>query len=207
MTDVQGHLERGFSSPADPLVFAQLPRLINQAERNISRELKIQGFIRPVNGEMQSGVPEIKKPDRWRETVSMYLIDHNNSNKRLPIFPRSYEYLRMYWPTPSDRGVPKFYADYDYFNWLVAPTPTDGYGFEVVYYELPPLLDETNQQNWLTVFAPHLLLYRTCLEASIFLKDDGRIALFQGMYDRAAMALDKEDMQKIIDRTTNRKNA
>ena len=43
--DVQRYLERGATLASDPVVFEQIPRLINLAERRIARELKIQGFI------------------------------------------------------------------------------------------------------------------------------------------------------------------
>jgi hypothetical protein len=42
--DVRSYLERGASASTDPLVFAQIPKLINFAERRISRDLKVQGF-------------------------------------------------------------------------------------------------------------------------------------------------------------------
>lgn len=46
--DLRRYLERGFTEADDPIVYEQLPRLITLAERRISRELKIQGFIRVV---------------------------------------------------------------------------------------------------------------------------------------------------------------
>ena len=68
--------------------------------------------------------------------------------------------------------MPEFYADYDYRHWLFAATPDENYPVEIVYYELPPLLDDAQQQNWLTDYAPNALLYGTLLEATPFLKND-----------------------------------
>ena len=50
---------------------------------------------------------------------------------RQPVLLRKYEYLREYWPSPTATGTPVFYADYDYTNWLIAPTPDVAYAFEV----------------------------------------------------------------------------
>ena len=47
--DVQRYLERGNTLASDPIVFEQIPRLINLAERRIARELKVEGFINVVN--------------------------------------------------------------------------------------------------------------------------------------------------------------
>ena len=75
----------------------------------------------------------------------------------------------------------------------------------MLYYELPPLLDESIQTNWLTEYAPQLLLYGTLLEATPFLKNDERIATWQQYYDRAAAMLNGEDLAKILDRAATRK--
>jgi len=46
LVDLRRYLERGTS--VDQTVFEQLPRLINLAERDLARVLKIQGFINVV---------------------------------------------------------------------------------------------------------------------------------------------------------------
>lgn len=203
--DVQRYLERGGSLAADPIVFEQIPRLINLAERRIARELKIQGFINTVTGTLNAGQSVYPKPDRWRDTVSVNIGTGTGNVNRTFLFTRAYEYLRSFWPNESLTATPQFYADYDFSHWLFAPTPDVAYPFEVLYYELPPLLDDTNQTNWLTEYAPQLLLYGTLMEATPFLKNDERIATWQGFYDRAAGMLNGEDLAKILDRSAVRK--
>ena len=198
--DVRRYLERGFTEKSDPIVYDQIPRLITLGERRIARELKIQGFIRSVNTTLQVGVAAYRKPDRWRDTISMSLDGQ-------PIFARSYEYCKSYWPTEGTVGTPQFYADYDYNHWLICPTPRAAINLEVLYYEQPALLGDDLATNWLTEYAPDVLLYAVLLEASPFLKKDERIATWQGMYDRAAGALSGEDFKKIMDRSAARSEA
>ena len=205
--DVRRYLERGATYASDPVVYEQIPRLINLAERRIARELKIQGFINVVTGTLVVGQSVYSKPDRWRDTVSMNIGTGANSNSRKPLYTRVYEYLLSYWPDRSQTDEPLFYADYDYSHWLIAPTPDAEYPFEILYYELPPLLDDVVQTNWLTEYAPQLLLYGTLLEATPFLKNDERINVWQSMYDRAAAMLNGEDLAKILDRAAVRKEA
>jgi hypothetical protein len=202
--DIRRYLERGFTLASDAIVYEQIPRLINLAERRIARELKIEGLINVVTSTMQVGLAVYPKPDRWRTTVSFnYGID----NQYTQLFPRSYEYVRSYWPNRDETGVPLFYADYDYNNWIVSPTPDQAYPFEVLVYQLLPLLDDANQTNWLTDYAPQVLLYASLLEATPFLKNDERIAVWQSMYDRSAQALNGEDLSKILDRSARRTEA
>lgn len=205
--DVRRYLERGATYASDPVVYEQIPRLINLAERRISRELKIQGFINVVSDTLTVGQSVYPKPDRWRDTVSINVGTGANLANRTTLFARDYEYCRSYWPDESQTDTPQFYADYNYDNWLIAPTPDQEYPFEVLYYELPPLLDDSIQTNWLTEYAPQLLLYGTLLEATPFLKNDERIATWQQYYDRAAAMLNGEDLAKILDRSAVRKEA
>lgn len=205
--DVQRYLERGSTYASDPIVYEQIPRLINLAERRIARELKVQGFIAVVSDTMVPGQSVYAKPDRWRDTVSINIGTGTNNANRTSLFTRVYEYLRAYWPNESLTGTPLFYSDYDYTHWLVAPTPDQAYPFEVLYYELPPLLDDSIQTNWLTEYAPQLLLYGALLEATPFLKNDERIGTWQQYYDRAAAMLNGEDLAKILDRASVRKEA
>ena len=200
LEDVRRYLERGFTAESDRIVYEQLPRLITIAQRRIARELKIQGFIRPVQTTLQAGAAVYAKPDRWRDTISMTIGGK-------PIFARSYEYLRNYWPDEAETGTVQFYADYDFQHWLLAPTPSTAGVLEIVYYEQPPLLGEDLQTNWLTEYAPDLLLYATLLEATPFLKSDERIQVWQALYDRAAQALNGEDLKRITDRSAVRNEA
>ncbi|CAB4158971.1 hypothetical protein UFOVP714_47 [uncultured Caudovirales phage] len=205
--DVQRYLERGNTLASDPIVFEQIPRLINLAERRIARELKIEGFINVVTGTLSAGQSVYPKPDRWRDTVSMSIGTGATLENRKVLFARVYEYLRSYWPNALETDTPLFYSDYDYSHWLLAPTPDAEYPFEILYYELPPLLDESVQTNWITEYAPQLLLYGTLVEATPFLKNDERIPVWQNMYDRAAAMLNGEDLAKILDRSAVRKEA
>lgn len=205
--DMQRYLERGTSLETDPIVFEQIPRLINLAERRIARELKVQGFINVVTDTMNVGQSVYAKPDRWRDVVSINIGTGDTFNVRKPVFSRSYEFVRTFWPDDTVEDEPEYYCDYDYSHWLFAPTPDAEYPFEVIYYELPPLLDDANQTNWLTEYAPQLLLYGSLLEATPFLKNDDRIPVWQNMYDRSAAMLNGEDLAKILDRAAVRKEA
>jgi len=205
--DIRRYLERGFTLASDQIVYEQIPRLINLAERRIARELKVQGLINVITSTMVPGLAVYPKPDRWRTTVSFNFGTGDQGNEYNQLFPRSYEYIRSYWPDRTQTEAPQFYADYDYNNWIVAPTPDAAYPFEVLVYQLLPLLDDASQTNWLTEYAPQVLLYASLLEATPFLKNDERIPIWQQMYDRSAQALNGEDLSKILDRSARRTEA
>lgn len=204
--DIQAYLERG--TVLDPIVFSQLPELINFAERRISRELKVLGFIQAATFTMQPGLAVYAKPDRWRKLISLNVGSSPTSNVRNQVFPRSYEYIRQYWPDDTQTntttfgvsGPPRFYAEYSYQNIIVAPTPDAAYPSELLYYEEPAFLDATNTTNFISQYMPNLLLYSTLLECMPFIKQDARTATWQSYYDRAAAVADAESKDGIMDR-------
>lgn len=205
LDDLRSYLERG--SVEDSLVYAQLPRIVNLAERNIALEMKVQGLITAVSTTLTSGLAVYQKPARWRQTVSISIGTGTNNNTHVYLLPRPYEYCRSYWPDSTVTAQPQFYADYNYTNWLIAGTPDANYPAEIMCYQLPALLDDSTQTNWLTDYAPQVLLYGALLECAPYLKNDERIPVWKEYYGRALAGFTTEDMQKMIDRSAVRDKA
>ena len=193
VADVTLYLERSDAQTID-----QIPSFINLAESIISDELKILGQQQTVSTTLVQGDPTLQKPTRWRKTTSMNITV---AGERFPLLLRKYEYMRNYWPNPTQEDVPKFYGDYDFDHWFIAPTPSDDYAIEILYYEKIQPLDATNQTNWFTINAPQAMLYGTLLQAMPFLKNDSRVQLWQALYDRAVQTLKLENDTRTIDRS------
>lgn len=204
--DLRRYLERGYI--ADTEVYEQLPTLINLAERDIATQLKILGILEVVTDTMTIGIGVIPKPDRWRATASMnFGVGTAPLQERTQLFPRAYEFCSMYWPNRVLTDQPRYYCDYGYFNWLIVPTPVAAYPFEVNYWQQPPMLDATNQTNWLTEYAPNLLT-SSCLNQCLpFLKDGSWTKEWSDRYMKDLGAANGQDLQRIIDRTTARRTA
>jgi hypothetical protein len=190
--NVQSYLER-----TDTATLDKIPLFIMLAEQIIASQIKFLGNLTVQASTMTLNANVIDKPARWHKTVSMNITV---AGKRQPVLLRKYEYLREYWPDPTANGVPKFYCDYDYTHWMVAPTPDDDYVFEVLYYERLQPLDSSNQVNWFTIYAPQALLYGTLLQAMPFLKNDDRVPLWQAMYQQSMDILVAEDKLRVADR-------
>lgn len=192
VADVASYLER-----TDTATLQKIPTFVMLAEQIIASQIKFLGNMTVQTSNMVAGNPVIDKPARWRKTVSMNITVNG---KRQPVLLRRYEYLREYWPDPTQTDVPKFYTDYDYTHWLVSPTPDTDYDFEVLYYERVQPLDSSNQTNWFTQYAPQALLYGSLLQAMPFLKNDSRIQIWQAMYQQAMDVLTAEDKLRVADR-------
>ena len=192
VADISSYLER-----TDQATLEKIPTFIMLAEQVIAAEIKFLGNLTPMTSTLVANQAVIDKPARWHKTVSMNVTV---AGVRQPVFLRKYEYLREYWSDPTDTGAPRYYADYDYTHWLIAPTPDVAYNFEVLYYERIQPLDSSNQTNWFTIYAPQALLYGSLLQAMPFLKNDERIPMWQAQYDKIMQVLKAEDIQRMGDR-------
>jgi hypothetical protein len=190
--DISSYLER-----TDTATLDKIPTFIMLAEQVLASEIKFLGNLTVNESTMVQGNPIITKPARWRKTVSMNVTV---GGERRPVFLRTYEYMRQFWPDDAQEDVPQYYGDYDYSHWLIAPTPDDAYTFEVMYYEEVQPLDATNQQNWFTQYAPQAMLYGSLLQAMPFLKNDERMPMWQAQYDKIVNQLKTENIQRLGDR-------
>jgi hypothetical protein len=190
--DISSYLER-----TDTQTLEKIPTFIMLAEQVIASQIKFLGNLTVNESTMVQGTNIIAKPARWHKTVSLNVtVD----GIRQPVFLRTYEYLRQYWNEATEEDIPRYYADYDYSHWLVAPTPADAYTFEVLYYERVQPLDSSNQTNWFTIYAPQAMLYGSLLQAMPFLKNDERMPMWRAEYDLIINTLKAENTQRIGDR-------
>jgi hypothetical protein len=189
--DIQQYLERN-----DSAVTNQIPEFIMLAEFEIAQQIKTLGQLQVATSTMVIGNPVLPKPARWRKSISMNITVNNAIQ---PVLLRKYEYLRTYSPSVTSTSTPLYYADYNYDNWIVAPTPDQAYTFEVLYYERLAPLSNDNQTNWLTQNAPNAMLYGALLQAILFVKNDQR-QIFQQKYDQAIQFLKQEDQLRLADR-------
>jgi len=187
LTDVQTYAERN-----DAPFVTQIPRFVMMAENRLASEIRGLGIQKYVKGTLSG--PIFPKPERWRETISFNLTVAGS--KRF-LQPRTYDYCRAFWPDATELEIPRYYADYEYEQYLLVPTPATSYEFELAYYERPEPLTEANQTNWFTQYAPQLLVYATLIEAQPFLKRPERIAEFQALYDRALQGIAQETSRRI----------
>jgi len=192
VNDIQTYLER-----TDDQTLDKIPQFIMLAEQIIAAEIKFLGNLTVATSAMVASDNVIPKPARWRKTVSMNVTV---AGKRQPVLLRTYEYIREYWPDPTATSAPLYFCDYDYQHWLVGPTPTLAYSYEVLYYERVQPLDSSNQSSWFTQNAPQALLYGTLLQAMPFVKNDERMPMWQSNYDKIIEVLKTENVIRAADR-------
>ena len=189
VADVITYMERD-----DAGFIAQIPSLIGLAESAIAAELKTLLQLTVVETTLVQNQVVLQKPARWRKTVSMKV-------NGAPIVMRSQDYIAQY-QSESTAGTPKYYAEYDYNNWAIAPAPSASASVEIIYYSEIQPLDSSNQQNLFTRECPQAMLFGTLLQAQGYLKALDKLPVWKSYYMDSIGALKKEDNSRRIDRNT-----
>ena len=207
-----------YANRRDAYFIDSIPYFIGLAQARINREAKDIGFQESEAILTTQGVPSIAKPADWNQTVSLLLGVKNGNYKPnvTPLFSRTYEFCRTYWPLSTTTAKPMFYADdaggkggygtpyTPYTSIWLAPTPDAVYPLALLYLQRPVELTAENSTNFLTDRVPDLLFYACMVETTPFLKDDERIPVWEAMYNRALQSNNLQTKQRYLDRTSQR---
>jgi len=191
----------------DTALEEQIPGFIYKAQQNLSLLCKTIGVETSVVGFFEPGRSVYEKPANWRRNIAMNAGSGTNFNTRNPILLRTYEFLRAYSPNSADttkRALPRFYSDYAYLNFLVAPTPDLRYPFEFFYLQIPDPVTEQNQTNWWTNYAPQVLLNATLLESMYYLQNYEQIAIYKAATLEGVDLINRQDEARMVDRSSAR---
>src|SRR5690606_25300785 len=71
------------------------------------------------------------------------------------------------------------------------PTPNQEYDIGILYRANIPALSDANTANWLLTMAPDVYLYGALLEASPYLENDSRVALWGTAFRDSIDALNR----------------
>ena len=91
-------------------------------------------------------------------------------------------------------GLPKYYAMWDDFNFLVAPTPDQAYQVQINYIKDPPHFDSSTN-TFISTYQEALLLYGVLVECYSYLKGPADLYnLYRQRYDESMQSFAVQQM-------------
>lgn len=173
---------KGCLNRDDPRVDEQIDNFIMLGERVTSQVLEIEGLKKFITGETLVGNGLLAKPDRWLNSFSfgIYVEDSNGQLLYRKLISRTLTYCLEYWPyinlflpesISTMVGTPSQYSDVEYNQLLMVPTPQESYKYLWGYWEVPELLSDNVNTNFLTEHDPQCLMYAAVMEANYFLQN------------------------------------
>ena len=166
-----------------------LPIFIRAAEERILKNVQLNLFMRNQQGTMTSGNKFLGAPSDFLAPFSLTLT--SNSEKEFLEF-KDLSYIESFHPNETQTGKPRYYAQFDVGNFILAPTPNADYEVEVQYLFRPASLTSGagTGTTWLSENAELTLLYGTLVEAYTFMKGEPDImANYDKRFQEAVMGL------------------
>ena len=151
---------------------AEIPFFITNAEERIFKSVDLDYFRKNVTGTLTSGNKFLEKPSDYLATHSLSYVDSSSNNVFL--LQKDVNFLQEAYDASSSTATPRFYAQFDANNFIVAPTPNSNYAVELHYYYRPASLTAgaDSGTTWLSTNAPFALLFGSLVDAYLFMKGE-----------------------------------
>jgi len=165
-----------------------LPVFIKEAEERILKNIVLPVFRKNVTGTAAADNTYLATPTDFLAPYSLAVI--SSSEYEYLLF-KHVTFIRSYTPNPATTGTPKYYALFDDNTFILAPTPSTNFTFELHYKFRPTSLTAGagSGTTWLSENAPDALLYGALVEAATFLKTPEEAARYDQRFAQAVAAL------------------
>ena len=166
-----------------------LPVFIRAAEERILKNVQLNLFMRNQVGTMTTNNQYLGAPSDF---LAPFSITVTVSGKKQFLEFKDLSFIEEFNPDYTVTGVPRYYAQFDVGNFIVAPTPDQDYGGEVQYLFRPASLTSGagTDTTWLSDNADLAMLYGSLVEAYIFMKGEQDImAQYNQRFNEAVIGL------------------
>ena len=178
-----------YTENSETIFVNNLPIFIRAAEERILKNVQLNLFMRNQQGVMTSGNKFLGAPSDFLAPFSLTLT--SNGEREFLEF-KNLSYIESFHPNPTETGKPRYYAQFDVGNFILAPTPNADYEVEVQYLFRPASLTSGagTGTTWLSENAELAVLYGSLVEAYIFMKGEPDImALYNQRFNEAIVGL------------------
>ncbi len=166
-----------------------LPVFIRAAEERILKNVQLNLFMRNQQGTMTTNNQYLGAPSDF---LAPFSITVTVSGKKQFLEFKDLSFIEEFNPDYTVTGVPRYYAQFDVGNFIVAPTPDQDYAVEVQYLFRPASLTSGagTGTTWLSDNADLAMLYGSLVEAYIFMKGEQDImAQYNQRFNEAVIGL------------------
>jgi len=150
---------------------SSLPVFIRLAEERLLKNIRLNLFQKNVSGTLTSGNQYLAAPADFLSPLSLSLTV---SGDKVFLDFKQLDFLQEAYPDTADTAQPKYFAQFDVDNFLVAPVPDASYTVDLHYLYRPASLTSgaDSGTTWLSQNAEMALLYGSLVEAYTFMKGE-----------------------------------
>jgi hypothetical protein len=160
----------------------QVDTFIEQAEQRIFNSVQFPNFRKNQTGTLTADNKYLEAPVDFLASYSLAVITGGSYEYLLN---KDVNYIRAAYPSPTDTGLPRYYAQFDNNTFIVGPTPDAAYTVELHYFHYPESIT-TAGTTWLGDNFDMTLLYGALSEAAAFMKAEADVlANYAKRYEEA----------------------
>lgn len=174
MTMTYGELKQAlqdYTENTETSFVNNLPLFIRLAEERILKNVQLNLFQKNQFGTMTSGNQYLAAPSDFLAPFSLSI--DVSGDKDFLLF-KDLDFVQTYNPDATTTGRPRYYAQFDVDNFIIAPTPDASYVVDIHYLYRPASLTAGSDSgtSWLSENAEISLLYGSLIEAYTYMKGD-----------------------------------
>jgi len=156
---------------------ATVSSFISLAEAQFNRTIRHRNMV--TRSDATIDTPYFAVPSDWLENIRFQL----NTNPVTPLVYVTPEQAAEERLKYSASGQPLFFSMIG-GQFQVVPSPDGEYDAELLYYAKIPALSDSNTVNWLLTESPDIYLYGALVQSAPYLKEDERLSVWAGLYER-----------------------
>ena len=149
-----------------------LPLFIRLAEERILKSVQLSLFRRNATASSSIDDEYIRCPGDFLAPYS-FSVENASGEKSFVEF-KDVNFVQSFNPDATVTGLPRYYAQFDLDNFILAPTPDQAYTIELHYFYRPVSLTAgaDDGTTWLSENADLAMLYGSLIEAYTYMKGE-----------------------------------
>ena len=187
LTQVRNYTEVDSNVLSDTL----LDQFIRNVELDIAGQVDYDDLRKYATSNTLSGNRYVSMPSDLLILRSVQII---NSNVRDFLEKKDTSFISEFAPNETVTGTPKYFANWDETNILLAPTPNANFEVQINYIKAPPHFDSSTN-TFLSEHQEAMLLYGVLRECFGFLKGpEDLYKLYSDRYNQSIQAFGLQQM-------------
>ena len=173
---------RNYSETEEPDFITNIPVFVQAAEQRIYNSVQLSYLRKNVTSTLTPNNKYLSSPQDFLSVYSIAVVGAGGSYEYL--LNKDVNFIRQAYPSPTDTGVPKYYAIFgptttsdtppvqtNELSFILGPTPDSNYPVELHYFYYPESI-VTAGTTWLGDNFDTALLYGALREAAIFQRQE-----------------------------------
>lgn len=176
-----------YTEDYDTVFVSNIPTFVQNAEERIYNTVQLPALRKNSTSSFNAGNKYLPTPDDYLSVFSFAAVD--NLGNYLYLLDKDVNFIREAYPSPTDTGLPKYYALWDQDTFIFGPTPDQSYTVELHYFYYPESI-VTAGTSWLGDNFESALFYGSLVEAATFMKEEADVVkLYIERYNEALALL------------------